>query len=338
MSRRSGSGDGERFHGESRSLTPPTSRDRPWTVPSPYQCLDEKFMAIRCIPELRLPGGVHHGVAESWRTTSSCGGGDSGCGAGDKEGSDGKNKNMSEVATSGREISRASWKEGIRRESSSVEAVATAAAMAAQHRARHEKLAAGLAPPACGSRIGRDALPDIASGIVRGNSGGSGGIARRSLLDGRSVVWPQSDSESFEGDNVAFRRQAVSKTPAEWGDTADDGKRECGSASRPAVTREGEVEVDIETEVKVEATKAGEKEELPGPSERESYSQDGRIDALGEAEREKLAPSAGVERLVDVEDADEWDDDLDPGYTVLAVSEDEFLHGQVRNCLGVALQ
>lgn len=336
MSRRSGPGDGERFHGESRSLTPPTSRDRPWTVPSPYQSLDEKFMAIRCIPELRLPGGVHHGVAESWRTTSSCGGGESGCGAGDKEGSNGKNKGLPEVSTSGRVISRASWKEGVRCEASSVEAAATAAAvaLAAQHRSRHEKLAVGLAPPACGSQIERDALPDIASGIVRGNSGGSGGVARRSLLDGRSVVWPQSDSESFEGDDVAFQRQPVSKTPVEWGETADDGKRESGSSSSiPAVTRKGEVEVDIETEVKVKETKAEEKEELTGPSEKERSSQDGRVDALGEAEREELAPSAGMGRLIDVEDADEWDDDLDPGYTVLAVSEDEFLHGQVRNSL-----
>lgn len=339
VSRRSVPGDGERFHGESRSLTPPTSRDRPWIVPSPYQSLDEKFMAIRCIPELRLPGGVHHGVAESWRTTSSCGGGGSDCGAGGQEGSDGKNKGMSEVAAGGRELSRASRKEGVRRDDSSVEAVAAAAVLAAQHRSRHAKLAAGLAPPACGSRIERDALPDVGSGIVRGNSGGSGGIARRSLLDGRSVVWPQSDSESFEGDDVAFRGQAVSKTPAEWEDTADDGKRESGSmSSLPAVTRKVEVEVEVETEVKVEATKAEEKEELTGPPEREMYSQDGRIDAPGDAEREELAPSAGMGRLVDVgEDADEWDDDLDPGYTVLAVSEDEFLHGQVRSGLGVAL-
>lgn len=109
-------GRGEEVSEAERSVTP-RQRDRSWTVPSPYQPLDDKFSSTGCIPDFRLSdelsggggggGGVGGGGAdgggvttEPWRACS--------CGGFDGRGGDGHGRAMAQVASK-EELMRA-WK------------------------------------------------------------------------------------------------------------------------------------------------------------------------------------------------------------------------------------
>ena len=290
-----GGAGGERFNGGSQSVSLPPPRDRLWSVPSPsvpspYRSLDEKHMAVRCIPEFRLGGGLLH-----------------------------RGKEPSEVVTSvRRETSRTSWKGGKGRRPD----ISPVTAEPRPGRAESTEALAAAAAVVRGPRDGRDALADIER-VMTHRAGGSGAGNMSLSLEGnrRTTVWPQSDSVSFGRDDGAGLREGLgTRQPSgEWGDDGEERRESASVLSSPI----GAQDVEAEAEIEVGAESLGTHVEV-------SYPQDVPAEGPREAEREEGTPCKEIPAFVDVEDdMDEWDDDLDPGYTVLAVSEDEFFQGQV---------
>lgn len=324
--------------------TTPPSRDRSWTVPSPYQPLDAKFPTTGCIPEFRLDVGVGVG---------------SGGGGGGRAGY----ASAAGVAVRGATVAgpgAQATEPAVGAAAGSTVPLGVAAADVVTDVAEgvsvpdESCVASGAARsvgPAAAAAVFATPLPGYLGGGGGGEHeeemtddglGGSAARASPALARARS-----SEGETFAGD--AVKREAGGAT----GDTGLGAETVVGEERReraqaPALSppmmhaRGGEyaseemelaaaiAEVSLEHGIDVgEVRPGGVFQEGGGERHPTGEEKEHRASLLGVASFDQL-------RLDDGDAVDEWDDDLDPGYMVMAVSEEEF-HGQVRGPAGRCL-
>lgn len=355
--------------------TPPHSRENSWTVPSPYQHLDEKFPSTGCLPDFHLDGGVRgagggsnddgalgQGVVgeeeggASWRSCSCHGDGEHPGGMGAEE-----------------ELLR-SWKAcvscggvpmavGDVDNSSAVApqagamptdpAAAEAAAAAAEPRSAADDIGAVVAeevlfanePQAAAASVSDIVAPAAAAATALGTAPFTSPLQDR--LDGRGHL-----------EYDVSRRDVIGRPSSEQLRPPMDSNRE-GFPTPAGGTEKLVGSMDDKGDHSSWKSVAGERGENPPlPTMQEVLPLVGGVGSLQDdravrgafegSERRRaegegdggmaaaavpsaLGSAAGFDLGFGGGDTvDEWDDDLDPGYMVMAVSAQEFNHGQVK--------
>lgn len=341
-----------------------SSRTRSWTVPSPYQPLDDqKFLSTGCIPDFLLSDGGGSdgtGAAEPWRACSCGGGGLEGRGGDEQPSVTRAVLGDGDVAGSKEGFLRA-WKACL----SCEEGVVGVAPAAPQTQA----MAMPRSAPAIAASVMAGNIPTVGRAFILEKSRG-GAVARvepgAGLMSPRALHDNEGDGirdietghavgndtnrrndkavaggcvNGDDGDeNDGFRRGDVfTKGNAVVG---DDGPGSGGGLDVIAAGEEEEVErqqqgslsspMQAEGVMKVEIFAAISNASLCG-GQGALRRGGGRVEEKVEKEKQMAPLLSSMANLgVDDDEIDEWEDDQDPGYLVLAVSEEEFLRSQVR--------
>ncbi|CAN0269599.1 unnamed protein product, partial [Ectocarpus fasciculatus] len=299
--------------------TPP-SRDRSWTVPSPYRHLDDKPLSAGCIPDFRLDGRIGGGrgrdgelgsgsvaaaaEGETWRACS--------CSSDDDD-----------------DVSRAPGD------------FAAARTGGKLSRACEEEAHAPEPPPPPPPPPPRPAVAaESAAAFLSSLQGGAGdeehvGVRNDERHGGGYTLVPKEtgawSSQEERGEPPSDGRGEGSPGDIEAGtggwEAVPGEERETGgrpSLSSPARQSQGQRTAREEMELDAAIAEV----RLEGGGEGRSGGVGGAGGHAEEEEERRVASFLGMERF-DVgfgggDAEDEWVDDLDPGYMVMAVSEQEF--------------
>lgn len=299
--------------------TPP-SRDRSWTVPSPYRHLDDKPLSAGCIPDFRLDGGIGGGSGR---------GGELGSGS-VAAAAEGETWRACSCSSDDEDASRAPGDAAARTAGKLSRACAEGEAHAAE-------------PPPPPAVAAESAAAFLSSLQDRAGDGGHEGLQDDghhggvyTLVPKETGAWssqgeredPPSDDlgEGSTGDIEAGTRG--------WEAVPGEERGTGGRPSLPSPVRQSQEQQRTARE-EMELAAAIAEVRLEGGGEGGSGGGGGAGGHAEEEEERRVGSFLGMGRFEvgfgggDAED--EWVDDLDPGYMVMAVSEQELHHGQVTN-------
>ncbi|CAM9604266.1 unnamed protein product, partial [Ectocarpus sp. 13 AM-2016] len=297
--------------------TPP-SRDRSWTVPSPYRHLDDKPLSASCIPDFRLDDGIGGGSGR---------GGELGSGR-VAAAADGETWRACSCSSDDDDASRAPSDAAARTAGKISRACAEAEAHAAEPPPPPPAVAAESAAAFLSSlqdRAGDGGHEDLQDD---GHHGGVYTLVPKETGDWSSQgerEGPPSDGleEGSTGDIEAGNRG--------WEAVPGEERETGGRPSLPSPVRQSqEQQCNVREEMELAAAIA--EVRLEGGGEGGSGGGGGAGGHAEEEEERRVASFLGMGRFeVGVGGGhaeDEWVDDLDPGFMVMAASEQELHHGQ----------
>lgn len=358
-----GGGGGEGDLLGATGATPP-SRDRSWTVPSPYQPLDVKFSSTRCVPNFCLDDGV--------------GGGGGAAVTGPGVVGDPEEQVPMELAATAAAVEAATTT-GITAANDAAADIfeeEESGASIADDESCVPKAAAQVVRPAAtatavtaaafasplqdhmggsgghGADLRQGGLESSVASVGSGGSGG-GSVGRISpeqaevrSSEGEGDRLPSDHDDDDDDDGARETLDALGETSLGFSETV--GSPSISSSPPPTTHGRGYTQEEIELAAAIAQVNLEDDGEarvgagafqgggaVGGGAEGggQHAEEEGEEAAAGAEKERRAAALMGLERFDlrfdDGEAVDEWDDDHDPGYMVMAVSEQE-LRGQVR--------